>query len=28
LTFQLSVPSNSYNGSYSSTWTFSIVSGP
>jgi hypothetical protein len=28
LTFQLSVPGNAYNGSYSSTWTFTIASGP
>jgi hypothetical protein len=28
LTFKLSVPPNAYNGSFSSTWTFSLVSGP
>jgi hypothetical protein len=28
LTFQLSVPANVYQGTYSSTWTFAIVSGP
>lgn len=28
LTFNISVPPNAYSGVYSSTWTFSIVSGP
>jgi hypothetical protein len=28
LTFQLTVPANAYSGSYSSTWTFTIASGP
>jgi hypothetical protein len=28
LTFQLAVPANAYNGSYTSTWTFTIASGP
>jgi hypothetical protein len=28
LTFRLTVPASAYNGSYSSTWTFSIASGP
>jgi hypothetical protein len=28
LTTQLSVPANAYNGTYSSTWTIAIVSGP
>jgi hypothetical protein len=28
LSFQLSVPGNAYSGSYSSTWTFTIASGP
>jgi hypothetical protein len=28
LTFQLSVPGNAYSGTYSSTWTFTIASGP
>ena len=28
LAFKLSVPPNAYNGSFSSTWTFSLVSGP
>jgi hypothetical protein len=28
LTFQLAVPANSYRGTYTSTWTFAIVSGP
>lgn len=28
LTFNLAVPANAYAGSYSSTWTFSIASGP
>jgi hypothetical protein len=28
LTAKLSLPPNSYNGVYSSTWTFSLVSGP
>jgi hypothetical protein len=28
LTFQLSVPANTYRGTYTSTWTFAIVSGP
>jgi hypothetical protein len=27
-TFTLAVPANSYAGSYTSTWTFSLVSGP
>jgi hypothetical protein len=25
---QLAVPGNTYSGSYSSTWTFTIASGP
>jgi len=28
LTFGLSVPANTYRGTYTSTWTFAIVSGP
>jgi hypothetical protein len=28
LTFKVSVPPNTYSGAFSSTWTFSIVSGP
>ncbi len=28
LTFQLSIPANAYRGTYTSTWTFAIVSGP
>jgi hypothetical protein len=28
LTAQLSVPANAYNGTYSSTWTIAVVSGP
>src|SRR5581483_4918395 len=28
LTLQLSVPANAYRGTYTSTWTFAIVSGP
>jgi len=28
LSFQLAVPASAYSGSYSSTWTFSIASGP
>jgi hypothetical protein len=28
LTFQLSVPANTYHGTFTSTWTFAIVSGP
>lgn len=28
LTFQLSVPANAYKGTYTSTWTFTIASGP
>jgi hypothetical protein len=28
LTFQLSVPANTYRATYTSTWTFAIVSGP
>lgn len=28
LTFKLSLPANSFNGTYTSTWTFAIVSGP
>ena len=28
LTFKLSVPPNAHSGSFSSTWTFSLVSGP
>jgi len=28
LTFQLSVPANTFHGTYTSTWTFAIVSGP
>ena len=28
LTFQLSAPANTYHGTYTSTWTFAIVSGP
>jgi len=28
LTFQLSLPANTFNGTYSSTWTFAVVSGP
>jgi hypothetical protein len=28
LGFQIAIPANAYNGSYSSTWTFAIVSGP
>jgi hypothetical protein len=28
LTFQLSVPANTFRGTYTSTWTFAIVSGP
>lgn len=28
LTYQLSVPANSFRGTYTSTWTFAIVSGP
>ena len=28
LKFQLSVPANTYRGTYTSTWTFAIVSGP
>jgi hypothetical protein len=28
LTFRLTVPSNAFTGSYSSTWTFTIASGP
>jgi len=28
LTFQLSVPANSFRGTYTSTWTFAVVSGP
>ena len=28
LSFQLAIPANAYNGSYSSTWTFTIASGP
>ena len=28
LSFQLSVPANSFRGTYTSTWTFAIVSGP
>lgn len=28
LTFGLAIPANAYNGSFSSTWTFAIASGP
>jgi hypothetical protein len=28
LGLQIAIPANAYNGSYSSTWTFAIVSGP
>jgi len=28
LSFQLAVPANAYRGTYTSTWTFAIVSGP
>jgi hypothetical protein len=28
LAFQLAVPANSFHGTYTSTWTFAIVSGP
>jgi hypothetical protein len=28
LTFQLAIPANTYHGTYTSTWTFAIVSGP
>jgi hypothetical protein len=28
LTFQLAVPANAYRGTYTSTWTFAMVSGP
>ena len=28
LTFQLSVPANTYHGTYTSTWTFAVASGP
>jgi hypothetical protein len=28
LKFQLSIPANTYHGTYTSTWTFAIVSGP
>lgn len=28
MTYKLAVPANAYNGSYTSTWTFGIVSGP
>jgi hypothetical protein len=28
LSFQLAIPANAYAGSYSSTWTFTIASGP
>jgi Concanavalin A-like lectin/glucanases superfamily/Domain of unknown function (DUF2341) len=28
LTFQVSIPANAYQGTYTSTWTFAIVSGP
>lgn len=28
LTYQLSVPANAFHGTYTSTWTFAIVSGP
>jgi hypothetical protein len=28
LTYQLSVPANTYRGTYSSTWTLAIISGP
>jgi len=28
LTYQLSVPANTFRGTYTSTWTFAIVSGP
>jgi hypothetical protein len=28
LTFQLAVPANTFHGTYNSTWTFAIVSGP
>jgi hypothetical protein len=28
LTFQLAVPANTYRATYSSTWTFAVVSGP
>jgi hypothetical protein len=28
LTYLLTIPANTYIGTYTSTWTFSIVSGP
>jgi hypothetical protein len=28
LSFQLSIPASAYSGSYTSTWTFTIASGP